>query len=123
MPEAIILGVWIEDLGLQICMSILFLSFVVVGARSVISTLQLVLAAIAFRTRIKPTARGEDLWERYSDLALPVAVIAPCHNEERTVVDSVQALLGLHYPSDVLTGGVLGYTVSQLVINFLPFGA
>lgn len=32
-------------------------------------------------------------------------------------------LLGLHYPSDVLIGGALGYIVSQLVLSLFFFGA
>lgn len=121
MPDAPPLEGWIETIGLQLCMLAVFVSFVVVSARNLISTLQLVMAAIAFRTRIKPANRVQELWGRYSDLALPVAVIAPCYNEELTVADSVRALLGLQYPEYeviVVNDGSKDDTLGQLKEHF-----
>ena len=45
-----------------------------------------------------PTDTAARLWERYGDLAPPIAVIAPAYNEELTIVESTKALLALHYP-------------------------
>ena len=121
MPETASGADWIEYAGLQFCMAVVFVSFLVVSARNIISTLQLVLAAVAFRTRIKPAARGQDLWGRYSDLAMPVAVIAPCFNEELTVADSTRALLGLHYPEYevlVVNDGSQDGTLARLIGEF-----
>lgn len=89
---------WAEAIGLGLLVTLSLVSFAVVGLRNVISTVQLLIAAWVFRTRIRPTRRSFDLWTRYSDLALPVSVIAPCFNEALSIADSVRALLALEYP-------------------------
>lgn len=46
------------------------------------------------------SAQGEvDARLMASDLVLPISIIAPAYNEERTVVESVRALLALEYPA------------------------
>ena len=58
---------------------------------------QLVFAAVALHKRppFEPTAA---LWQRYADLAPPIAIIAPAYNEALTIEESVKALLALEYP-------------------------
>lgn len=45
-----------------------------------------------------PAMSTTALWQRYGDLAPPIAIIAPAYNEALTIVESVKALLALHYP-------------------------
>ncbi|MCW6533710.1 glycosyltransferase family 2 protein [Sphingomonas lycopersici] len=95
--------------------------FIVVTLRNVISTAQLIGAARAFQTRIKPARRSFDLWTRYADLALPVSVIAPCFNEALSIIDSVRALLALEYPEHeviVVNDGSKDETLATLIAEF-----
>lgn len=77
--------------GIGTLVAISVLCFLVVTIRNLVSTIQLLLAARVFATRIKPAQRSYDLWSRYADLALPVSVIAPCFNEELSIADSIRA--------------------------------
>ena len=79
-------------------LALAWISLSVISIRHGISVVQLLVAARVFAKRIKPAARSNDLWSRYQDLAPPVSVIAPAFNEELSIVDSVKALLSLHYP-------------------------
>ncbi|WP_022681609.1 glycosyltransferase family 2 protein [Sphingobium bisphenolivorans] len=88
----------LSDIGVTTLIAIGLLCFLVVTIRNLVSTIQLILAARIFATRIRPARRSYDLWTRYADLALPVSVIAPCFNEELSIADSVRALLALEYP-------------------------
>ena len=58
---------------------------------------QLAYAGWALHKR-PPADSAARLWERYGDLAPPIAVIAPAYNEELTIIESTKALLALHYP-------------------------
>ena len=93
----------------------------VVLFRNAISLMQLLLASYVFATRVKPSQFSLDLWHRYSDLALPVSVIAPAFNEELSIVDSVRALLALQYPEHeviVVNDGSKDCTLSALIDGF-----
>ncbi|SMF61193.1 glycosyltransferase family 2 protein [Allosphingosinicella indica] len=59
--------------------------------------IQLAMAGWALHKR-PPTVSTADLWQRYADLAPPIAIIAPAYNEALTIVESTKALLALHYP-------------------------
>lgn len=105
--------------GALIMMGIL--CFLVVAVRNLVSTIQLLLAARVFATRIKPARRSYDLWSRYADLALPVSVIAPCYNEELSIADSVRALLALEYPDHeviLVNDGSSDSTLAVLIEEF-----
>ncbi len=74
------------------------LAIILAGIAQVLLYLvQLVLAGWALHKR-PPAISTAALWERYGDLAPQVAIIAPAYNEALTIVESVQALLALHYP-------------------------
>lgn len=112
---------WSEAIGLGLLIVIALVSFAVVSLRNVISTVQLLIAAWVFRTRIRPARRSFDLWTRYSDLALPVSVIAPCFNEALSIADSVRALLALEYPEHeviVVNDGSEDTTLTTLIEEF-----
>ena len=60
-----------------------------------------------------------DLLER--DLEMPVTILVPAHNEERSIVPSVRSLLSLHYPEFevvVVSDGSTDGTVRRLVDAF-----
>lgn len=82
----------------QAVLCVAWFCFAIVLLRNAVNVVQLAVAAWVFLTRVRPTPRLIDLWDRYSDIALPVSVIAPAFNEELSIVDSVRALLALEYP-------------------------
>lgn len=97
------------------------LCFAVVILRNLVSAVQLAVSAVELRTRARPARSALELWTRYSDLAPPVSVIAPCFNEEMSVIDSVRALLGLEYPDHevvVVNDGSTDGTLARLVAEF-----
>jgi cellulose synthase/poly-beta-1,6-N-acetylglucosamine synthase-like glycosyltransferase len=59
---------------------------------------QLVIAGWELGRRA-PIARASILWQRYGDVAPPIALIAPAYNEELSIAENVRSLLALHYPS------------------------
>lgn len=66
-------------------------------AQSLLYLVQLIFAAMALRDR-PPASSARLLWDRYAEIAPPIAVIAPAYNEELTIIESVNALLALEYP-------------------------
>jgi cellulose synthase/poly-beta-1,6-N-acetylglucosamine synthase-like glycosyltransferase len=113
-----------DDLQLAATSTVLVLAFgcfLVVTARNAVSLIQLVLAGWVFATRIKPGKDAIELWHRYSDLALPVSVIAPAFNEEMSIVDSAKALLALEYPHHeviVVNDGSTDDTLGVMIESF-----
>ena len=105
----------------QLIMVLAYGCLAVVVFRNAISVSQLILATYVFATRVKPSSLSLDLWNRYSDLALPVSVIAPAYNEELSIVESVRALLALEYPEHeviVVNDGSSDGTVNALIDGF-----
>lgn len=95
--------------------------FFVVALRNAISLIHLFIAAWVFVTRVRPGAGARDLWHRYSDLALPITVIAPAFNEELSIVQSTKALLSLEYPEHeviVVNDGSNDDTLLELIRAF-----
>lgn len=102
-------------------LALAWLSLSVISLRNGLSVVQLLVAAYVFAKRIKPAPRSNDLWSRYQDLAPPVSVIAPAFNEELSIVDSVQALLALHYPEHeviVVNDGSGDATLARMIAEF-----
>ncbi len=100
---------------------IAFACFSVVALRNLIAVAQLLVAAWVFATRVRPGDGARDLWYRYADLALPISVIAPAHNEELSIVQSVKALLSLEYPEHeviVVNDGSKDDTIGELLRAF-----
>ena len=98
-----------------------FFCFIVVATRNIISMIQLLIAAWVFATRIKPGEGAREMWRRYSDLALPITVLAPAYNEELTIIQSVKALLALQYPEHevyVINDGSTDKTLETLITAF-----
>lgn len=111
----------VRAIGVGTLIAISIVCFLVVSVRNLVSTIQLLLAARVFHTRIRPASRSYDLWTRYADLALPVSVIAPCFNEALSIVDSVRALLALEYPDHeviVVNDGSSDETLQTLIDGF-----
>lgn len=65
--------------------------------QSLLYLVQLIFAAYALHRRpvYSPTSA---LWDRFGDIAPPIAVVAPAYNEELSIIETVEALLALHYP-------------------------
>lgn len=102
-------------------LALAWLSLLVITLRNGISVVQLLGAARVFARRVKPARNSVDLWSRYQDLAPPVTIVAPAFDEELSIVDSVQALLALHYPEHeviVVNDGSKDTTLAQLLAAF-----
>lgn len=97
------------------------LSVIVVGLLQLLFNLaQLAFAGLALYER-PPLASTSQLWQRYGDLAPPIALIAPAYNEELTIIASVEALLALHYPDFeviVINDGSKDATLQRLIEHF-----
>lgn len=105
----------------QTVMVLALVCMFVVLARNATSLLQLIGATWVFATRVKPGRSATELWQRYSDLSMPVSVIAPAFNEELTIVQSVKALLSLQYPEHeviVVNDGSKDDTIGALIRGF-----
>ena len=77
-------------------------------------------AAVAL-VRRPPFASPALLWRRYADVAPPISIISPAHNEGVTIVESVEALLSLEYPAFeviVVNDGSSDDTLARLVDRF-----
>ncbi|MEO7864814.1 MAG: glycosyltransferase family 2 protein, partial [Sphingomicrobium sp.] len=82
--------------------------------------IQLGFAAASLAQR-PPVSSPSLLWQRYSERALPIAVLAPAYNEEVTIVESVTSLLALHYPEFeviVINDGSDDRTLRRLIDHF-----
>lgn len=114
-------GSGFETIAAQLVLSLALGCMVIVIVRNAVSLIQLIMAAYVFATRAKPSPLSLDLWHRYSDLALPVSVIAPAYNEELSIVESVKALLALQYPNHeviVVNDGSKDGTLAALIDGF-----
>jgi cellulose synthase/poly-beta-1,6-N-acetylglucosamine synthase-like glycosyltransferase len=81
---------------------------------------QLLFAALALHKR-PPVEVSAALWQRYADLAPPIAIVAPAYNEALTIAESVRALLALHYPDFeviVVNDGSRDSTLQVLIDSF-----
>lgn len=84
--------------SVSLAAEIIALLIVLAGlAQVLLYIVQLGFAGWALHKR-PPAMSSAALWQRYGDLAPPVAIIAPSYNEELTIVESAKALLALHYP-------------------------
>jgi cellulose synthase/poly-beta-1,6-N-acetylglucosamine synthase-like glycosyltransferase len=107
---------WARDVAAAI-------SWIVIGSgliQILFYIMQLVFAAIALSER-PPVDRISSLWRRYADLAPPIAVIAPAYNEALTIIESVDALLALHYPDFevvVVNDGSKDATLQRLIEHY-----
>ena len=76
---------------------------------------------LAVLLRRPPAPRLGLVWGRYADVAPPVAFLVPAYNEERSVVESINSLLAMHYPKVevvVVNDGSTDRTLSTLVKAF-----
>lgn len=86
----------------------------------VLYIVQLVFAGYALHRR-PPLPSTTVLWDRYAEVAPPIAVIAPAYNEELSIIESVEALLALHYPEFevlVINDGSKDGTLRRLIDHY-----
>lgn len=89
--------------------------WLVIGVGLVQSAIHLAHLAIARRvlgkTAIEP--RSEILWQRYSDVAPPIALLVPAYNEEKTIVESIHSLLVLAYPYTEIIVAMMAQAIAR----------
>jgi len=88
--------------------------------QNAIYLLQLVLAWRVLQNRA-PDAGGSALWWQFSDVTMPIAILAPAYNEQATIADSIASLLALRYPAFevvVINDGSRDGTLATLIEAF-----
>lgn len=81
---------------------------------------QLLFAGIALHRRPAYSSTNS-LWSSFADVAPSIAIIAPAYNEELTIIESVEALLALHYPDFeviVINDGSKDTTLQVLIDHY-----
>ncbi|WP_315927845.1 glycosyltransferase [Mesorhizobium sp. SP-1A] len=107
----------------EVVLAATVVSWLIIGlglAQTVVYLLQLVIAAYALSQR-PPVARSALLWDRYGDVAPPIALIVPAYNEEVNIVESVHSMLALEYPNYevvVVNDGSKDRTLERLIEAF-----
>lgn len=89
-------------------------------AQNILYVIQLLVAGRSLADA-PPVRRSAILWRRYADLAPPISLLSPAHNEEKTIVQSVRSLLSLQYPSYeviVVNDGSKDDTLRRLIDGF-----
>ncbi len=86
------------DVALTIIESIALALVVLALVQNGLHVLQLVLAARALRDD-PPEPVSDRLWQRSSEEAPAISILAPAYNEAETIVESVRSLLLQQYPS------------------------
>lgn len=109
-PDGMIDAVWI-------------ISLVILGFGLAQSAMNLLLLGISLVTLVRqpPLPSLALLWGDFSEVAPPIALIVPAHNEERTIEESVRALLSLQYPEFeviVVNDGSQDRTLERLIESF-----
>ena len=106
--------------AVDVARSVAWIVLVVGLLQILLYIVQLAYAAVALSEH-PPVASTSTLWQRYGDVAPPVAVIAPAYNEALTVVESVDALLALQYPDFeiiVVNDGSRDATLQRLIDHY-----
>ena len=99
------------------------ISWLIIGlgmVQTIVYLLQLAIAAYALSRR-PPVARSALLWNRYGEVAPPIALIVPAYNEEMNAVESVSSMLALEYPNYevvVVNDGSKDGTLERLIKAF-----
>jgi len=60
--------------------------------------LQLVAAFFELRSSHRRIHRATPWWILTSKVSLPISILVPAYNEEKTIVESIRSMLSLHYP-------------------------
>jgi len=113
----------IADWSHEVVLAATVLSWFIIGtglAQTTIYLLQLVVAGYALSKR-PPVARSALLWQRYGDVAPPIALLVPAYNEALNVVESVHSMLALEYPNFevvVINDGSKDDTLQRLIEAF-----
>ena len=105
-----------ESISTVVAMVVIFTGLL----QSFVQLVQLGLAFTALLLR-PPAQRLGLLWNRYADVAPPIAFLVPAYNEERNIVDSVHSLLAMQYPKVeviVVNDGSTDRTISVLAKSF-----
>ncbi len=59
---------------------------------------QMALAFMEIRHHAHRAARTDPWWLLTSEVALPISILVPAHNEAETIVENIRSMLSLHYP-------------------------
>lgn len=107
---------WLYDL-----VHIVAVALVAIGlSQNLLYMLQLFLATLALRPD-RVHIDSSALWNRYSEVCPPISLLAPAYNEEVGIVESIKALLALHYPNIeivVINDGSSDRTLELLIETF-----
>lgn len=114
LPEQ--LHLWLSALAEPVAMAVIAIGLM----QNALYLTQLVLAGLA-AVRRAPVQRINALWNLYSDVSPPIALLVPAHNEQETVVENINSLLSLQYPSFevlVINDGSKDETLVRLIETF-----
>jgi len=103
---------------------IVYLSTTIIGfgvLQNLVYLFQLFLAYAELRINT-PLQMDSALWRLLkSDVTMPISLLVPAYNEEKTIVDSVTSLMALHYPNFeviVVNDGSSDGTLAKMVEAF-----
>lgn len=89
---------WLESAALFAAYFVVWTVILTGMAQVTVYLVQLVVAGGALWRR-PPVGRFNLLWRRYGEVAPPIALIVPAHNEELTLVERLTSLLAIEYPN------------------------
>lgn len=121
-------GDWRADL-LQLAHVITIIVLVSGVVQNLLQIIQLGIAAATLRER-PPVQDPLLIWQRYSEVAPPITIIAPAYNEQTTILGTIQSMLSLRYPqfdviivNDGSTDGTLDLLIRefQLIPSTEPY--
>ncbi|MFC4350343.1 glycosyltransferase family 2 protein [Fodinicurvata halophila] len=114
IPEQ--LHAWMSAVAEPVAMAVIAIGLL----QNVMYLTQLMLAGLSAARRA-PVQRINSLWNLYSDVSPPIALLVPAHNEQETVVENVNSLLSLQYPTFevlVINDGSKDETLQRLIETF-----
>lgn len=87
--------------GIALAQQVAIIVTVIIIATGLLqSVIQLFQLGVAFAVLLRrpPAQRFGLIWSQNADVAPPIAFLVAAYNEERTIIQSLQSLLAMHYP-------------------------